>query len=63
MNPLVDPFIRGVTVGALLVSALAVWRSGVSRDARFATLLAMASIAAWTMTESHATQEIGRAHV
>ena len=58
MNPLVDPFIRGVTVGALLVSALAVWRSGVSRDARFATLLAMASIAAWTMTESHATQAV-----
>ncbi|HEY2751175.1 AraC family transcriptional regulator [Phenylobacterium sp.] len=52
MSPLLDPFIRGVTVGALLAIAFAVWRSGVSRHARIATLVGMASIAAWTMTES-----------
>jgi AraC-like DNA-binding protein len=56
MSPLLDPFIRGVTVGALLVVAVAVWRTNVSRHARVATLLGMASIAAWTMTESHAMQ-------
>ncbi|MFI4950749.1 MAG: helix-turn-helix domain-containing protein [Caulobacterales bacterium] len=52
MSPLVDPFVRGVTVGALLVSALAVLRTGVSRHARMGTLLGMASIAGWAMTES-----------
>jgi AraC-like DNA-binding protein len=56
MSPLLDPFIRGVTVGALLVIALAVWRTGVSRHARVGTLLGMVSIAAWTMTESYAMQ-------
>jgi AraC-like DNA-binding protein len=54
MSPLLDPFVRGVTVGALLVIALAVWRTDVSRHARVGTLLGMASIAAWTMTESYA---------
>ena len=53
MSPLLDPFIRGVTVGASLAIVFAVWRSGVSRHARVATVLAMASIAAWTMTESN----------
>ena len=40
------------TVGALLVSALAVLRTGVSRHARMGTLLGMASVAGWAMTES-----------
>ncbi|WP_394763117.1 helix-turn-helix domain-containing protein [Phenylobacterium sp.] len=54
MSPVLDPFIRGVTVGALLVVAFAVWRSNVSRHARFGTLAGMVCIAAWTVTESDA---------
>lgn len=58
MSPLLDPFVRGVTVGALLVTAFAVWRSNVSRHARVGTLVAMVSIAAWTMTESYEMQRM-----
>src|SRR5512143_3769126 len=49
---LLDPFVRGVAVGVMLVTALGVWGGGVGRDARLATLFAWLSIAAWTITES-----------
>lgn len=52
MSPLLDPFVRGVIVGVMLVSALAVWRTGVSLRARIGTLVGMATISAWTLTES-----------
>lgn len=49
---LLDPFVRGIAVGALLVMALSIWRSGVSRDARLASALLGASASAWLITES-----------
>lgn len=51
---LLDPFVRGIAVGVMLVTALGVWGGGVGRDARLATLFAWLSIAAWTTTESEA---------
>jgi AraC-like DNA-binding protein len=52
MSPLLDPFVRGLAVGALLVTGLAIWRSGVGRSHRLASLLGCLSIAAWAITES-----------
>src|SRR5947207_6774337 len=49
-----DPLLRGVAVGAFLVTGAGVWRSDLSRAARVATLLACLSAAAWTLTQSGA---------
>src|SRR5581483_9209173 len=60
MSPLLDPFVRGVAVGALLVIGLAVWNSGVSRHARIATATATLSLAAWAICESPLWEAMGR---
>jgi AraC-like DNA-binding protein len=60
MSPLLDPFIRGIAVGALLVTGLAVWNSGVSRHARIATGMAMLSLAAWVICEGPLWAAMGR---
>lgn len=52
MSPLLDPFVRGVVVGALAVAGLAIFNSGVARAARIASAMACVSISAWTITES-----------
>ncbi|HEX7948609.1 MAG TPA: hypothetical protein VF495_28355, partial [Phenylobacterium sp.] len=44
--------LRGIAVGAFAVTALGVWRSGLSRDARLATGLTCLGAAAWTLTAS-----------
>ncbi len=49
---LLDMFVRGLAVGALLITGLAVWRSAIPRHARLATLLGSLSIAAWLICES-----------
>ena len=48
-----DFLLRGIGIGAMLVIGLTGWRSGTSRDARIASLLAGVSIAAWIATESN----------
>jgi AraC-like DNA-binding protein len=49
---LADALVRGIAVGAMLVTAFSVWRSGVGRDARIASLLLCLSIAGWVITEA-----------
>ncbi|THD51291.1 helix-turn-helix domain-containing protein [Phenylobacterium sp.] len=51
---LVDTLVRGIAAGAMLVTALSVWRSGVSRDVRIAAPLLCLSVAAWLVTEATA---------
>jgi AraC-like DNA-binding protein len=50
---LIDMFVRGIAVGAMVCLGLSVWRSAVSRDAKLATMLAAVSLSAWMITESH----------
>lgn len=50
---LIDMFVRGIAVGAVVVTGLGVWRSGVGRPAQAATIMVSLSIAAWLVTESH----------
>lgn len=52
MSPVLDSLVRGVAVGALVLTGLAVLRSDLRRDARIATLLCCLSGAAWVVTES-----------
>jgi AraC-like DNA-binding protein len=52
MSPMLDPFMRGIAVGALCVIGAGVWCSEIGRSARLATLLACLSAAAWTVTEA-----------
>ena len=47
--------LRGVAVGAFSVTALSVWRSELSRDAKLTTALVCLSAAAWTLTGSEPT--------
>jgi len=63
MSPLLDPFIRGAAVGALLVIGLAVWNSSVSRHARIATGMAMLSLAAWVICEGPLWTAFGRPYL
>ena len=49
------PVLRGIAVGAFLVTALSVWRSVLSRDAKLTTVLTCLSAAAWTLTGSDQT--------
>lgn len=49
---IIDTFIRGLAVGAMLVTPLAVLRSAVSRDIKISTTLVGLSTAAWLITES-----------
>jgi AraC-like DNA-binding protein len=60
MNPLLDPFVRGIAVGGMLVSGLAVWNSGVSRHARIATVLAMLGLASWVICEGPLWEALGQ---
>jgi len=50
----IDPFVRGIAVGALLVMSLSIWRSGVSRHGRIATALMAAGVIGWLVCESRA---------
>jgi AraC-like DNA-binding protein len=63
MSPDLEFFIRGIAVGALLVTGLAVWNSAVSRHARIATLMAMLSLAAWVICEGPLWAVMGRPYV
>jgi AraC-like DNA-binding protein len=47
-----DMFIRGIAVGAMLVMGAGVWRSGVSRSAEIATLMLCVNIVCWLIDES-----------
>lgn len=49
---LIDVFIRGLAVGAMLVTPLAVLRSPVTREIKIATALLGVSTSAWLITES-----------
>jgi AraC-like DNA-binding protein len=60
MSPLLDPFTRGIAVGALLVIGLTVWNSSVGRHARIATVMAMLSLAAWVICESPVWDAMGQ---
>jgi AraC-like DNA-binding protein len=60
MSPLLDPFVRGIAAGGLMVTALAVWNSSVSRHARIATVMAMFSLTAWVICESPLWDAMGR---
>ena len=50
---ILDVFVRGIAVGALLVTALSFLRGGMGRNARIATVASNLSVAAWLITESH----------
>lgn len=52
MLSMMAPLLRGVAVGAFGVTALSVWRSELSRDARLTTAFTCLSAAAWTLTGS-----------
>jgi AraC-like DNA-binding protein len=52
MSPLVDPFVRGVGVGALAVTAVAVWRSNTPGRIRWPVLLLAVSLTGWMITEA-----------
>lgn len=47
-----DPFARGLAVGALAILAAAVWRGSAPRSARWTTLAFAVSLTAWLITES-----------
>ncbi len=47
-----DLLVRGMGVGAMLILGISSWRSATGRDARFASLFAGVSVAAWIATES-----------
>ena len=49
---LLDPFARGIAVGAMAAISLGVWRSRVSRQARLVTTALGLSTIAWLITES-----------
>ncbi len=52
MSPLIDPFARGLSVGALIITAIGVWRTPVSRGVRVSTVLLCLSVSCWLITES-----------
>ncbi len=52
MSPLLDPFIRGIAVGALLVTAASVWRSNAPGRIRWSLLLLAAGLIGWMITEA-----------
>jgi AraC-like DNA-binding protein len=54
MGPTLDPLLRGIAVGALCVTGISVWYSGIGRSARLVTLLVCLSAAAWSLTEAEA---------
>lgn len=51
---LLDPFVRGIAAGAVVMLAAGTWRSLVSRQTKIVTLLTSLSIATWLITESGA---------
>jgi AraC-like DNA-binding protein len=54
MGTTLDPLLRGIAVGALCVTGISVWCSGIARSARLVTLLVCLSAAAWSLTEAQA---------
>jgi AraC-like DNA-binding protein len=52
MSPLVDPFVRGMGVGALIVTALAVLRSNTPGRIRWPLLALAISLVGWMVTEA-----------
>lgn len=50
---LIDTLVRGAAIGALVVTGLAIWRSGVARSAQVAGLAMAVSTSAWLITEAH----------
>ena len=48
----IDSFVRGIAVGAMLLMSLSVWRSSVSRHSRIATALMAAGVIGWLVCES-----------
>lgn len=52
MSPLVDPFVRGMGVGALVVTALAVFRSNTPGRIRWPLLFLAISLIGWMVTEA-----------
>ncbi len=51
---LLDPFVRGIAAGGVVMLAGGTWRSAVSRQTKIVTLLTSLSIATWLITESGA---------
>ena len=51
---MLDMFVRGIAVGAMIVTAVSVCHRGISRHVQLATLLLGLSIIAWLITESAA---------
>ncbi len=49
---ILDPFVRGIAAGAMAATALGVWRSRVSPQARWVTLALGVSTICWLITES-----------
>lgn len=49
---LIDTLIRGVAIGAVLVTGLAVWRSAVTNSTRIVSLAMALSVAAWLISEA-----------
>lgn len=49
---LLDPFVRGIAAGAVVMLATGTWRSAVNRQAKIVSLLTSLSIATWLITES-----------
>ena len=52
MSPLVDPFVRGMGVGALVVTSLAVLRSNTPGRIRWPLLFLAISLVGWIVTEA-----------
>ena len=54
---ILDLFVRGIAAGAMAATALGVWRSPVSPQARWVTLAMGLSTIAWLITESSTCAE------
>ncbi len=51
---LIDMFVRGIAVGAMVVAGLAFLISGAARNVRVVTAVASLSVGCWMVSESHA---------
>ncbi len=58
MLSLAGPVLRGIAVGAFLVTALSVGRSALGRDAKVTTILTCLGAAAWALTGSEQTSTL-----
>jgi AraC-like DNA-binding protein len=50
---MIDAMVRGLAVGALLLTGLAIWRSSVGRHVQIAALLMAVSTSSWLICEAH----------